>query len=74
VLAPWLFVACLPPLVRAGPEAYKGFIIEGIFIPVGTLLLACRAKHVRRRSWTELAGGRLPSQTEPVESEVVVNS
>ena len=25
VIAPWLFVAYLPPLVRAGPEGYKGF-------------------------------------------------
>ena len=71
VLAPWLFVACLPPLVRAGPEAYKGFIIEGIFIPVGTLLLACRAKRGRRRNSPEL-DGRL-RQIEPVESGVLVN-
>src|SRR5262249_30285408 len=44
VVSPWLFVACLPPLVRAGPEAYKGLFIEGVLIPVGTLLFACRPK------------------------------
>ncbi len=49
VVAPWLFVACLPPLVRAGPEGYKGFLIEGVLIPVGTLVLACRQKRARRR-------------------------
>ena len=31
-LSPWLFVACLPPLIRAGPEGYKGFIVEGLAV------------------------------------------
>jgi len=44
VVGPWLFVAGLPPLVRAGPEAYKGMFIEGLLIPVGTLLFACRLR------------------------------
>ena len=47
-IAPWLFVAYLPPLVRAGPEGYKGFVIEAVLIPVGTLLFACRPKRRRR--------------------------
>jgi hypothetical protein len=47
-VAPWLFVACLPPLVRAGPEGYKGFLIEGVMIPVGALVFACRPKKVKR--------------------------
>ena len=47
-VAPWLFVAYLPPLVRAGPEGYKGFMIEAVLIPVGTLLFACRPKRRRR--------------------------
>ncbi|MGH9646557.1 MAG: hypothetical protein ACRD4E_07050, partial [Bryobacteraceae bacterium] len=46
-VAPWLFVACLPPLIRAGPEGYKGFLIEGVVIPVGVLALACRPKKIR---------------------------
>ncbi len=46
-LSPWLFVACLPPLIRAGPEGYKGFIIEGLLIPIATLAFACRPKKSR---------------------------
>ena len=46
-VAPWLFVACLPPLIRAGPEGYKGFLIEGVMIPVGVLAFACRRKKIR---------------------------
>jgi len=46
-VAPWLFVACLPPLIRAGPEGYKGFLIEGVMIPVGVLAFACRPKRIR---------------------------
>jgi hypothetical protein len=44
IISPWLFVACLPPLIRAGPEGYKGFIVEGLMIPMGTLAFACRPK------------------------------
>jgi hypothetical protein len=43
-LSPWLFVACLPPLIRAGPEGYKGFLVEGVLIPMATLTFACRRK------------------------------
>ena len=39
-ISPWLFVACLPPLIRAGPEGYKGFI-DGVLIPMA-VPLACR--------------------------------
>jgi len=46
-VAPWLFVACLPPLIRAGPEGYKGFLIEGLLIPVGVLAFSCRRKKIR---------------------------
>ena len=56
VIAPWLFVANLPPLIRAGPEGYKGFILEAVLIPVGTLAFACRAKKAKRK--------RAPVQTE----------
>jgi len=58
-VAPWLFVACLPPLIRAGPEGYKGFLIEGVMIPVGVLAIACRPQKIRsplvwnpQRGWT----------------------
>ncbi len=43
-IAPWVFVANLPPLIRAGPEGYKGFVLEAVLIPVGVLALACRPK------------------------------
>jgi hypothetical protein len=47
--APWLFSACLPPLIRAGPEGYKGFLIEGVLIPVAVLAVSCRPKKARMR-------------------------
>ena len=57
---PSLFVACLPPLIRAGPEAYKGFLIEGVLIPLGTLVLACRVRKAPKRSkslvWSPAGG------------------
>jgi hypothetical protein len=40
VLAPWGFVALIPPLVRAGPEGYKGLVIEGLLIPAIVLTAA----------------------------------
>jgi len=58
-ISPWLFVACLPPLIRAGPEGYKGFIVEGLMIPMATLAFACRPKKAKsqlywnaRTGWT----------------------
>ena len=58
-IAPWLFAAHLAPLLRAGPEAYKGMLVEGVLIPLGVLALACRPKRgnprvvwTRERGWT----------------------
>jgi len=58
-ISPWLFVACLPPLIRAGPEGYKGLIVEGLIIPMATLAFACRPKKAKpklcwdaRSGWT----------------------
>ncbi len=60
VVAPWLFAACLPPMLRAGPEGYKGLVIEGAMIPVGMLILACRPKRGRGKKthlgWNSNAG------------------
>ncbi len=47
--APWLFAACLPALIRAGPEGYKGFLVEGVLIPVAVLAVSCRPKKARMR-------------------------
>jgi len=57
-VAPWFFAACLPPMLRAGPEAYKGLIIEGALIPVAVLILACRPKRGRapKLSWSAQSG------------------
>jgi hypothetical protein len=59
-VSPWLFVACLPPLIRAGPEGYKGWVIEGVLIPVVTLLFSCRPKKLKKRlRWNPQFGWRL---------------
>jgi hypothetical protein len=58
ITAPWLLVAYLPPLVRAGPEGYKGLVVEGLLLPVLTLAFACRTRrrrHVVR--WMVLPNG-----------------
>jgi hypothetical protein len=56
IVAPWFFAAYLPPLLRAGPEGYKGLIIEGALIPVGMLILACRPPRAARAWWDARAG------------------
>jgi hypothetical protein len=56
-IAPWLFVACLPPLIRAGPEGYKGFFVEGLLIPICTLAFACRPKKARAKLRWDARGG-----------------
>lgn len=39
-LVPFLFVAFLPQLLRSGPEAYKGLLVEGFAIPLVVMFLA----------------------------------
>jgi hypothetical protein len=56
-ISPWLFVACLPPLIRAGPEGYKGFIVEGLMIPMATLAFACRAKKAKPKLYWDAHAG-----------------
>lgn len=48
-IAPWVFVACIPPLVRAGPEGYKGLVIDGVLIPMAVLAFACTPRKPKRR-------------------------
>jgi hypothetical protein len=50
VVAPWTFVASIAPLVRAGPEGYKGFLVDGALIPVAGLALACRERRGTRQA------------------------
>jgi hypothetical protein len=56
-IAPWLFVACLPPLVRAGPEGYKGFVVEGLMIPMATLAFACRPPKAKPKLYWDARTG-----------------
>lgn len=39
-VAPWMFAAYIPSLIRAGPEGYKGLIIEGFLMPTLVLTVA----------------------------------
>jgi len=62
IVSPWLFASCVAPLVRAGPEGYKGFVIEGVLIPVSMLVLACKPVRLKRRlSWSHQRGWSLAS-------------
>lgn len=40
VLAPWAFVAYIPPLVRAGLEGYKGLLIDALLVPTLVITVA----------------------------------
>ena len=50
IIAPWVLAAGLPPLIRAGPEGYKGLVIESFLIPLGVLVVACRPRKSAPRS------------------------
>jgi len=59
VTSPWLFAACLPSLIRAGPEGYKGLLVDAVLVPVGVLALSCRKKKVRKQlAWRGERGWR----------------
>lgn len=48
ILAPWLLAACVPPLLRAGIEGYKGLAVDAGLIPLAALTLSCGASAPRR--------------------------
>jgi hypothetical protein len=61
---PWMFVASIPMLIRAGFEGYKALLVEALLLPTVILLLAStdggfcrlfRLNHARRTSllWSE---------------------
>lgn len=50
VLAPWAFVAYIPPLIRAGLEGYKGLLIDALLVPTLVITLASYASGL----WTLL--------------------
>ncbi|HJR76195.1 MAG TPA: hypothetical protein VJ805_04450 [Nitrospiraceae bacterium] len=62
VLAPCGFLASVPPLIRAGPEGYKGVLIEGLLVPATVMLLASYGHDLFRRTAPGLfpVQGRLP--------------
>ena len=64
IVAPWVFVAGLPPLVRAGPEGYKGLVLESFVIPLLVLSFACRARREAKQKlvWQADSGWALGGQ------------
>ncbi len=62
LLAPWGFVASIPPLIRAGPEGYKGLVIEGLLIPAIVLTVASYGQGPFRR----LVSPPLPAAGRPL--------
>ena len=48
VIAPWMFAANVPSLIRSGPEGYKGFAVDGVLTPMTALMLACRTRKTRK--------------------------
>ncbi len=54
-IAPWSFVGYIPFICRAGPEIYKGLVVEGLLIPVAIILLAS--------IWPAWRGSLLPRET-----------
>jgi hypothetical protein len=56
-IAPWMFVACIPPLIRAGPEGYKGFAVDGVLTPMAALAFACAPRKPKRKlQWNPQTG------------------
>lgn len=41
IIAPWTLVAGLPAFIRAGPEIYKGLIIDSFLVPTFVVAFAC---------------------------------
>ncbi|HLX44097.1 MAG TPA: hypothetical protein VKR43_11715 [Bryobacteraceae bacterium] len=49
IIAPWVFVANLPSLIRSGPEGYKGLAVDGVAMPMVALSLACRLRRPEKK-------------------------
>ncbi len=57
VIGPWMFAACIPPLIRAGPEGYKGLLVDGVLIPMLALAFACRPRRAKKQlRWSAAQG------------------
>jgi hypothetical protein len=57
VIGPWMFAACIPPLIRCGPEGYKGLVVDGVLIPMFALAFACRPRMAKKRLRWSVAQG-----------------
>ena len=47
ILSPWMFVAQIPFIMAAGPEAYRSLIVEAFLLPTFALSIAARYHNVR---------------------------
>lgn len=66
VLAPWGFVAYIPPLIRAGLEGYKGLVIEGLLVPTIVITIASYGTGLFSRMFSALppTAAGAPARTE----------
>ena len=66
ILAPWGFVAYIPPLIRAGLEGYKGLVIEGLLVPTIVITIASYGSSLFTRLFSTLppAADGTPARTE----------
>ncbi len=64
VMAPWGFVAYIPPLIRAGLEGYKGLVIEGLLVPMLVVTIASFGSGLFARLFAPLSTAAVPAPTE----------
>ncbi|MBK9112920.1 MAG: hypothetical protein IPM88_14940 [Nitrospira sp.] len=64
VMAPWGFVAYIPPLIRAGLEGYKGLVIEGLLVPMLVVSIASFGSGLLARLFAPLSMAAAPAPTE----------
>ena len=60
IVAPWVFVANLPSLIRSGPEGYKGLAVDGVLMPMIALWLGSglsRSHKMERAPGLKCSGG-----------------
>lgn len=59
LLVPWTFVAGIPVLLRGGPEAYKGLIMDCVFAPLLVCFFAVSGKLFRAERGVRIVAGDL---------------
>src|SRR5258708_10963721 len=48
IVSPWMFVAEIPFIMAAGPEAYRVLIVEALLLPTLVLSIAARCYKAQR--------------------------